>query len=280
MSFALTLLLLIGPLPTSHESGNPTPLADLSEQALIEQAGTAFTEGVRLRDDAGKARPLFRQAARLLEELCRRGVNNPQLHRNLGNAFLLADDLPRAILTYRQGLRLAPDDRELSRCLEEARELVIYPPGASLGRPRPDERPAWLAWVQPRWLYPVAVVLYVAAWVALGRWLALGRAFPLRLGLGLLLGAAGLTLTLLLVDRREKPEHSPLVVVADDGVLLRKGDDLNFPPRWETPVNKGVEARMLFERGDWLQIQLAGGEIGWVRRDMVLVDSQPETTAL
>jgi hypothetical protein len=72
--------------------------------------------------------------------------------------------------------------------------------------------------------------------------------------------------------RHESEPTEPLVVIADDGVLLRKGHNLHFPPRFETPVNRGVEARLLFEHGDWLQIQLAGGEVGWVPRKLVLVD--------
>ena len=64
----------------------------------------------------------------------------------------------------------------------------------------------------------------------------------------------------------------PLVVIADDGVLLRKGNGLTYPPRYDTPVNRGVEARLLFDRGEWLQIELAGGEVGWVPRRYVLVD--------
>ena len=46
--------------------------------------------------------------------------------------------------------------------------------------------------------------------------------------------------------------------------LLRAGNGLSYPPRYETPLNRGVEARLLFARGAWLQIELSGGEIGWV----------------
>jgi hypothetical protein len=56
-------------------------------------------------------------------------------------------------------------------------------------------------------------------------------------------------------------------------VLLRRGDGLAFPPRYYTPINRGVEARRLFERGGWVQIELSGGEIGWVPRDSVLADA-------
>jgi hypothetical protein len=70
----------------------------------------------------------------------------------------------------------------------------------------------------------------------------------------------------------------PLVVILDDGVLLRKGDGLAYPPRYDTPLNRGAEARLLFERGGWLQVELAGGEVGWVPRrldqhEYVLVDT-------
>jgi tetratricopeptide (TPR) repeat protein len=272
VNLALALLLLLA-----------TPLspgaASLSEQAaakLIEQAETAFAEGVRLRDNAGKARPLFHQAAGLMEQLLQSGINNPLLHRNLGNAYLLADDLPRAIRTYRQGLRIVPEDRDLISSLNEARELVVYPAGSSLGRPgaaQLDYRPPWFPRIQPFWFMAGAVLLYLGGWVAMTRWIMVRRSFFLALGLGAYLAAGGLALVLFNAARREKAEmDTPLVVLADDGVLLRKGNNLNFPPRWKTPVNKGVEARLLFERGDFVQIQLAGGEIGWVPRKFVLVD--------
>jgi hypothetical protein len=68
-------------------------------------------------------------------------------------------------------------------------------------------------------------------------------------------------------------QQHPLVVIADDGVLLRKGNGLSYPPRYETPLNRGVEARLLVSRGDWLQIELEGGEIGWVPREYARVDN-------
>jgi len=250
--------------------------ADLSDRALVEQAEVAFSEGVRLRDNAENARPHFRQAVLLYEELRRRGIANPLLYRNLGNAYLLADDLPSAILSYRQGLRLAPGDRNLFRCLQEARDLVVYPAGSSLGRPRQEYRPPWLPWLPPLWLFAGTVLLYLACCTALTRWLMIRRSSLLIAGLAAFLGGSSLAVVLLDWQRQELAEvETPLVVIADDGVLLRKGNNLSFPPRWETHVNKGVEARLLFERGDWLQIRLAGGEIGWVPRKLVLVD-QPQ----
>jgi uncharacterized protein YgiM (DUF1202 family) len=64
----------------------------------------------------------------------------------------------------------------------------------------------------------------------------------------------------------------PAVVIAQDGVLLRRGDSPSYPPRYEKPLNRGVEGSLLAARGNWVQIELSGGEAGWVLRDNVLVD--------
>ena len=87
------------------------------------------------------------------------------------------------------------------------------------------------------------------------------------------LAAAGLTALVVQAVQSEREERDrPLAVVAADGVLLRKGDGLAYPPRYETPLNQGVEARRLFERDGWVQIELSGGEVGWAPREDVLVD--------
>src|SRR5262249_22757717 len=93
----------------------------------------------------------------------------------------------------------------------------------------------------------------------------------------LLAAALGLAGTALLSQeivaeqrRYELDREQPLVVIAADGVLLRKGNGLSYPPRYETPLNRGVEARVLCARGAWRQIELAGGEVGWVQYDQIL----------
>jgi hypothetical protein len=63
-----------------------------------------------------------------------------------------------------------------------------------------------------------------------------------------------------------------VVVIAADGVLLRKGNGPSFPPRFDTPLNRGVEASLLYRRGDWLQIELSGGEVGWVPAGSAVVE--------
>lgn len=243
---------------------------DSSNQDIVRKAEEAFAAGTHLRHDAARARPHFGRAAELFEELHARGVRNPALDRDRGNSWLLADDLPRAILAYRQGLCAAPSDRDLLSDLDRARELVIYPGGTSLGRPRQDDRPPWLPLLSLPGLFGTAAVLYGVGWICLTRWWMVRTGRLLLLAVLSLGGALGLAVLVIEEQRREIAEL-PLVVIAEEGVLLRKGNSLNFPPRYDTPLNRGVEAQLLFQRGDWLQIQLGGGEIGWVPRSLVLL---------
>jgi tetratricopeptide (TPR) repeat protein len=245
----------------------------LSSDEVARRAEEEFDRGVQLQRDAARARPHFRAAAEHFEELRRRGARNPLLYRNLGNAYLLAGELPQAILAYRRGLRLAPRDAALRENLTRARALVAYPQESNFARPVPDIRPPWLPGIGPRWLFAAAVALYGLAWVQLTRWLMVRRRRLLVLGLAGLVSAGLLTAVLVVLQRSEKVEtHHPLVVIADDDVLLRKGNGAAFPPSHATPVNRGVEARLLFARGDWLQIELSGGEVGWIPRRAALVD--------
>jgi hypothetical protein len=267
----LTPLLLFSLSPLLPFSSDLSPLSD---REILERAEAEFQEGVHLRQARDQAQPHFRNAAGYFEVLRQRGVYNPALYRNLGNAYLLADDLPRSILSYRRGLLLAPNDPELRDSLAEARERVAYPVSGDLGRPRSDDRPPWLPHLHSNWLMVAAVACYIFGCLGMTRWRMVRRGRLLTLGMIALLMAGVLAGWMLLrsEERRESEEH-PLVVMSRDGVLLRRGNGAAFPPRYDTPVNRGVEGRLLFERGGWVQIELSGGEIGWMPRQAVLVDA-------
>jgi hypothetical protein len=234
---------------------------------MLARAETAFQEGVRLRDAPTQARPHFLEAAECYEKLRRRGADNPALDRNLGNAFFLAGDLPRAILAYRRGLVRAPADRRLQAALAHARSQVTFPSGSSLGQPPRQHRPPWLPRPASQWSLLIALVLFALGCLAVARWWMIRRGRLLVVG-AIVIVAAGLLLAGLVAEEVRTWELSrhPVVVIAAEDLPLREGNGLAYPSRYDAPLNRGVEARLLFVRGDWLQIELAGGEVGWVPR--------------
>ena len=177
------------------------------------------------------------------------------------------------LLAYRRGLALDPSDADLQAGLNEARSRVVYATAGDFGRPPDDRRPPWLPRLRSEWSFAAAAACYVAACFLLTRWLMTRSRRLLVVGVAAALGAAGLTALVVAAVRSERDERDrPLAVVAEDGVLLRKGDGLAYPPRYETPLNKGVEARRLFERDGWVQLELSGGEVGWVPHEDVHID--------
>src|SRR5262249_47249003 len=163
---------------------------------------------------------------------------------------------------FRRGLELDPNDATLREHLRVARAQVVYSTPAELGRPADDAWPGGLPRPLP-WM-PAAMALIAdgcgGAALARRRRPRPGRpAGPAAVGwaVGVRLGRVGG------VGGGQGERGGPRVGgVAEDGVLLRKGNGLSSPPAHDAPVNRGVEAQLLAERGGWLQVGLAGGETG------------------
>jgi tetratricopeptide (TPR) repeat protein len=265
----LTVLLL-----AAAQTVETTPSEDtaLSAKELRDRAEEYFRGGILLvPDEPDDARRQFAHAARLYALLGARGYQSPALCRNQANAYFLAGDLPHAILTYRQGLRLWPADHNLRRNLEYARQEVVHAAPGGFGRPPLDHRPPWLPRL-PAWSPALAVLFYTLGCLAAARW------WMYRTGTWLAVSGASFAAAAVLGGALayehwddERDRRSPIVVIADDGVLLYRGNGRLYPTH-PVPLNRGVEARLKHDAGNWLQIELSGGEVGWVRRPYALVN--------
>jgi hypothetical protein len=263
--------LLISLALTAAASGAETARPDDAE--LLRQAEAAFRRGAAQRSDPDRARQDFAESARCYDRLRRRGADNPELHRNQGNAHLLAGEVPQAILAYRRGLRCSPQDAGLQENLDHARDQVHYGP-EGLGRPDDPVWPVWLPRIDRAFFLLAAFLLYALACVLATRALMtsdgghMGRAV---LMLALAVAAGGLWTYLTWQGWREA--EFPLVVIARDGVPLNRGNGPTYQPHPRLPqLHRGMEARLLHRRGGWLQVELPGGALGWVPQSAALVD--------
>ncbi len=252
--------------------GGPMDRASDSDQEVLNRAEAAFQSGVQARGTTEETKQ-FLQAAECYEELRRRGVHSSALYWNEANSYLLAGNVPEAILAYRRGLRVNPDSRQMRANLAFARDQVVYSSADNFARPPESYWPPWL----PRPTIPLTFwltfIFYALAWIGLARQWAISvntRPWITWVAVG---GTALFAVFFALQMRAEKSESEhPVVVIAADQTHLQKGNHALYPRAYETALNRGVEARLVQIRGDWLQIELTGGQIGWVARENALMD--------
>ncbi|MFO0877334.1 MAG: tetratricopeptide repeat protein [Gemmataceae bacterium] len=234
-----------------------------SDRDLVDEAERAFAEGLAQRERGERGARSFRAAAVALETLRSRGCASGPLFRNLGNSYLLAGDLPQAIQAYRQGVRLAPDDLALRAALQFAREQVA----ARDPRLLPTS-PTWSA-SAARWLCLGLALSGALGWVCLTRWwMVRGTGWLQAAVVGLTLAGS---LGLLLLTQGASPRLEA-VVVAEEGIFLRKGPGETFAPWEERTLPRGAEGRLVHRAEGWGQIELADGSVGWVRLNQLLID--------
>jgi hypothetical protein len=250
-------VLLLAVVPASPGESAATP-----DESVLTAAEWAFAEGCGLKSDAAKARAAFARAAAAYDDLWRRGHTTPTLARNRAVCHRLAGDLSGAIVAYHDGLSVARADRPLRVGLEDARAAVAYPHGGALAR---ECRPRSATTIGTRMIaaeaFALAAGLWLVACLAAARY-RMSRA-PGWLGLAGLAAAGLLVLGGLWWHEARHADPRPLVVVAADTVL-RKGNADAYPPRLEGRLPAGVEARELTRRGGWVQVELAGGAVGWL----------------
>lgn len=229
-----------------------------------------FTQAMRDYDEAtdalaanpDRARQLFRASAQRLESIRAAGVSNGRLEYNLGNAYLNAADLGRAILSYRRALLDIPRDPNLHFNLDAARRRCL----THISPTRSDRvlrsvffwhYAASLAG-RARW----GLVGYIAAWAA-----AAAYVFQRRRG-WLWLAAASFVIALAAggsaaVEVYEMRHAPPGVVLASD-VTVYKGPGAGYQRQFEQPLQAGVEFTLRERRGDWWRIAFADDREGWI----------------
>jgi hypothetical protein len=265
------MILLLALSPATGPVATPGPSDEVEAPEVLTQAEHAFTEGANHRNDADAARPWFREAARGYDQLWHRGFRNPALALNRARAHRLAGNLPASIAAFHDGLAITRYDRPLQAGLEDARAAVLYPLDGDLAtRCRQKAATTIGTRMSPVEAYIVAGVGWILAWVGLVRFVTTRLPWYLLFA-GVWLVALGILGGLWVQDERRQSRETahPLVIVTHE-TQLRKGNGVSYPPRLDARLPMGVEARERTRRGGWMQVELAGGDIGWLPESALL----------
>ena len=259
----------------------PTRDRPLTRDQLLAAAEAAFAEGVAHRHDAATARAAFARAATAYDELWASGEPTPALALNRANAHRLAGDLPAALLALNEGLAAFPWHRPLQVAREDARAAVDYPVAGGLARQcRPPPPGGFSSRVSPGEAWLICGGCWLLACGAATRFAMTRRPGWLGCAAVAALGALAVVTCgyLLGRDPDDRLGRQPVVVLTRRETL-RSGNSAAFPPRLEPPLPAGVEARKLAERGGWVQVELAGGAVGWLPAGSVLVAGRTAPSA-
>ncbi len=186
------------------------------------------------------------------------------LHYNIGNCHFKLQDIPRAILHYERALKLSPGDEDIRNNLELARQQIVdrvnEMPRASLGNTvgrffGGSDLDQW-AW-RSVWIWCITILLLIGAWIsarpALRRsLLAIAAICLLATAISVLFGVAA---------------HRHLNA-NDEAILLAPVVDVRSEPAATATtlfvIHKGIKVNVLQQSGDWAEISLLNGNVGWV----------------
>jgi uncharacterized protein YgiM (DUF1202 family) len=121
-----------------------------------------------------------------------------------------------------------------------------------------------LFWIS-LFLYSATCVLGTTAWLTDSPRLKL-----VALAAFVLAGLAIFGLWHAIIEQKTQRD-APLVVVAENTPLYR-GNGTSYAVQTSLPaLPRGMEVRQIHRRGDWLQVRLTTGEVGWIPARAALV---------
>ncbi|MEL7371895.1 MAG: tetratricopeptide repeat protein [Myxococcota bacterium] len=206
----------------------------------------------------------LRGAIALYESLYERGIHNPDVLFNLGNAYAKNDQPLDAVIAYERALRLSPGDEDILANLSLVRNRLssdgtndIETPEAPLSAA--DAFAPWVAVVPP---FLVALALLIGnALFWWGLWVPARRWTFVSVGGGLAAVAAILLIAHAVVAGDD-------VAVVKQPTPLREGPRPQFREAGTLPI--GARVRIIDTDGSWREVQRDDGTTGWLRlKDIV-----------
>jgi tetratricopeptide (TPR) repeat protein len=229
-----------------------------------EQIYSLFTQANAVVGDPAKADSLYEKAVLGYEKIISEGrIRNPKLYYNLANAYLLRDDLGRAILNYRRAESLDKSDSNI-------RKNLAFVRGKKIDKVEPKTETQILRTLV-FWHYDLSMRAKLAVAVVCFAVFCLGLAaalwFARRASLTIITIIAAVLLVCsvgsLLVDNYNRSNDLAGVVVSPE-VIAYQGDGQNYPQSFKGPLHAGAEFELIERRPSWFHIKLADGSDGWI----------------
>ena len=232
--------------------------------SLFNQANDAFRQANAATDDAGRAKSLYGKAILSYEKIIREGhIENPKLYYNLANAYLLQNDLGKAILNYRKAEKLDKSNSDIQKNLAFARARRIDKVEQKTETQILRTLAFWHYDFSTRMKFIIVCMSFAVLCLTLTAAIWYGRKTSLSLiaviSAGLLVCFAGSVA----VDSFTQATQLSGVIISPQ-VTAYQGDGSNYPASFKEPLHTGTEFILIERRPGWFHIRLANGSDGWI----------------
>jgi len=240
--------------------------ADLAKDeiyTLFNQANEAFRQANSVTDEA-EADKLYEKAILSYERIVSEGgIQNAGLYYNLGNAYLLRENVGKAILNYKRAERIDAADANLRKNLEFARTQRI-----DKIIPKTKKRVLqtlffWHYDFSLKTRFALSCIFFAIAFISAAVMVWFGRTPPTK-------AAVVISAVLLLffavsvaVESRQRASAVAGVITAQS-IVAHQGDGQSYPESFKDPLHAGTEFDMVEHRPGWLHIKLGDDSDAWI----------------
>ncbi|MEE4176934.1 MAG: tetratricopeptide repeat protein [Bacteroides sp.] len=233
------------------------PVRGIEPNELIEQANQAYVNGE------------YSYSIELYESVIKQKLEAPELYYNLGNAYFKENKFGPAILNYERALRLKPSDENIRFNLEIARSRIV-----DQINPVPlifyeNWWKSFYSLFSPNTWAVLLILLLVVSLVLLGifffSWIRGIKKTTFSLAVLFLL----LTFVCMGAARAQYYHlfQKQEAIVMTPRVTAKSSPDETSPDLFV--IHEGSKARITNELGEWYEIRLVNGNVGWLKRSAV-----------
>ena len=204
----------------------------------------------------------YLNSAQTYLNLINQGVKSGAVYYNLGNAYAMAGDKPRALAAYRQAVPYMPSNPHLQDNIQSVG-------GKEQTRPLFENLFFWQNWISFPNKALIATVLSVLTTLTLLAYFVFGKRPILYIGIVFVLLTACVFVSAHYdYHRFVQTQHG---VITESKVVARKGDADTYAPALTQPLTAGVEFTVAQKRGDWILINLDDSHEGWIPASSAIV---------
>ncbi len=230
---------------------------------LLRQANDTFRQANAEKDDFERDR-LYSEAILKYKKIIDQGnVKNAKLYYNLANAYLLKQDVGRAILNYKRAMKLDSSNHNIRKNLAFARgrrldKIEIEPERKVL-----QMLFFWHYDFSVKTRFILACIFFAGLCVTATVWLWKGKRNTSFMMISI---CAGVTIILVIsvATTHFKKMNKTEGVITAQSVIARQGDSDAYPPSFKEPLHAGTEFELLEKRPGWLHIKLANENDTWI----------------